>query len=217
LLFLVLIHLLFLHDQKSNNPVGVYFSFDNSYMYPYFIIKDLYGVLLFLIFFSLFVFFYPNLLGHPDNYIPANPLVTPAHIVPEWYLLPFYTILRSIPDKLLGVLALLFSIVSLALLPFLVGLGVRSLDFRYYSRLLFWIFFFNSFLLGWIGAKPIVYPFLFMGQTFTVLYFLVLLELFPAVSQLEYFLYFSLNNSSVSEGQPSSQNNLSFFKFTVEA
>jgi len=106
-----------LHQDGSNNPLGVESTVDKINLYPYFLIKDFFGLILFLIFFSFFIYFLPNILGHSDNYIEANPMVTPTHIVPEWYFLPFYAILRSIPHKLGGVIAMLFSILILALLP----------------------------------------------------------------------------------------------------
>ena len=134
---LVGIHILFLHEHGSNNPLGIISDFDKSPFSPYYIIKDLYGIILFLIFFSIFIFFFPNTLGHPDNYLPANPLVTPPHIVPEWYFLPFYAILRSIPDKELGVIAMLASILSLLTLPFLIKPEIRSLTFRPISKVFF--------------------------------------------------------------------------------
>jgi quinol-cytochrome oxidoreductase complex cytochrome b subunit len=182
---LVGVHILFLHEHGSNNPLGVHFKADSIPMYPYYIIKDLYGVILFLIFFSVFVFFAPNFLGHPDNYIPANPMVTPPHIVPEWYFLPFYAILRSIPSKLGGVIALLAAILSLILLPFIVKVDIRSSDFRPFMRFAFWCFVVVTFILGWIGSKPIAYPYLIIGQVATFLYFFILLVLFPFIGWLE--------------------------------
>jgi len=186
------LHLVFLHEFGSNNPLGVYFRVDGLPMYPYYILKDLLGVLLFLLFFSFFVFFFSNYLGHPDNYIPANPLVTPPHIVPEWYFLPFYAILRSIPNKLLGVLALLFSILSLLVLPLIVRPSVRSLDFRPLSRVFFWYFVLVSCLLGWLGAKPIAYPFLNLVQFSSFFYFFLLLFFLPFLARLEASLWFSI-------------------------
>lgn len=185
ILALVGVHIIFLHEHGSNNPLGVSFAVDSVYMYPYFILKDLLGVLIFLAFFSLFVFFFPNLLGHSDNYIPANPLVTPAHIVPEWYFLPFYAILRSIPNKLLGVLALLLSILVLLFLPYIIKPLSRSLDFRPFSKAVFWIFLVVTLILGWVGAKPAAYPYVDVAQVATFLYFFLLLFLFPFVAWLE--------------------------------
>ena len=123
----------------------------------------------------------PNLLGHSDNYIPANPLVTPAHIVPEWYFLPFYAILRSIPDKLFGVLAMILSIVTLALVPFLIKPEIRSMQFRPMSKILFWIFVVDCVLLGWLGGKPIEYPYLEISQFATIFYFLYFFAFYPLV------------------------------------
>ena len=123
----------------SNNPVGIDSSVDKIPFYPYFYFKDLFSVLVFITFFSVFVFYYPNSLGHPDNYIPANPMVTPAHIVPEWYFLPFYAILRSIPDKLGGVLAMGGALIMLLLLPWLNTSKVRSTAFRPIYRKIYWM------------------------------------------------------------------------------
>lgn len=186
---LVFIHIVFLHEHGSNNPLGISFYVDPVFMYPYFILKDLLGVICFLMFFAFFVFFVPNLLGHPDNYIPANPMVTPAHIVPEWYFLPFYAILRAIPNKLLGVLALIFSILALIALPFIIKPDVRSLDFRPLAKFFFWVFLFDTFILGWLGAKPAAYPFTVVGQIATFLYFFLLLALFPYLARFEALLW----------------------------
>lgn len=132
---LVFIHLLLLHQAHSNNPLGISFHSEGGIpFHPYYIIKDLHGIIIFLFFFGFFLFFMPNVLGHPDNYIPANPLVTPPHIVPEWYLLPFYAILRSIPDKLIGVFALASAIISLFLIPLIHKPEVRSMAFRPMSK-----------------------------------------------------------------------------------
>jgi len=152
---------------------------------PYYVIKDLFGVLGFLMFFAFFVFFFPNALGHPDNYIPANPMVTPPHIVPEWYFLPFYAILRSVPDKLFGVLAMLTAIVILAVIPFIHKPFVRSLQFRPLSRILFWFFFADCAILCWIGSKPVEFPFVEIGQSATIFYFLYFLVLVPVVAYVE--------------------------------
>ena len=131
------IHLIFLHEFGSNNPLGVSLKADFIPFTPYYTVKDLLGVVLFFIFAGSFIYFAPNYLGHPDNYILANPLVTPTHIVPEWYFLPFYAILRSIPDKLFGVIALLASIAVLLLLPLYLKVAIRSLLFRTFSKILF--------------------------------------------------------------------------------
>jgi len=200
---LVVLHLILLHTHKSNNPLGVDFAKDSIPFYPYYIVKDLYGVVLFFIFFSLFLFFVPNLLGHPDNYIPANPMVTPPHIVPEWYFLPFYAILRAIPDKLMGVLALVFAIVSLLLLPYVARPEVRSNNFRPLSHFFFWFIIFDSFVLGWLGSKPVEYPFVQLGQLATFFYFSYFFLLLPAAIAVENFFW----SNSVYLSQKSSVKN----------
>lgn len=169
---LVIIHLIYLHRDGSNNNIGINFiKYDFINMYPYYIIKDLFGVIIFIMFFSVFVFFYPNVLGHTDNYINANPFVTPVHIVPEQYLLPFYAILRSIPNKLIGVVALVSAIFILVFIPIIAFIEVKSYVFKPLSQIFFQIFFVNTVLLAWIGAMPVQYPFVFLGQMFTIFYF----------------------------------------------
>lgn len=127
---LVVIHLIILHSEGSNNPLGINANVDTISFYPYFYVKDLFSFFILILLFSFFVVFFPNFLGHCDNYIPANPLSTPAHIVPEWYFLPFYAILRSIPDKLGGVVAMVSAILVLLLLPFISTSKLRSSKFR---------------------------------------------------------------------------------------
>jgi len=187
---LVGIHLILLHGSFSNNPLGVGFRNEGGIpFHPYYVVKDLHGVILFLAFFAIFLFFMPNVLGHPDNYIPANPLVTPPHIVPEWYLLPFYAILRSIPDKLFGVFALAAAIVSLFLIPLLHKPEVRSMVFRPLSRALFWFFVFTCILLGVIGAKPVEYPYYTIGQISSITYFAYFFILAPIIIEIEYLFF----------------------------
>jgi len=183
------LHLIVIQHAGSNNPLGIHFLVDSIPFSPYYIIKDVLGVVAFGIFFAVFLFFMPNLLGHPDNYIPANPLVTPAHIVPEWYFLPFYAILRAVPDKLFGVLAMLFAIISLALLPFYVNPQIRSMKFRPIAQLFFWFFFFDCLLLGWIGGKPAEAPYIQVGQSLSIFYFIYLLVLVPFIDRLESYLW----------------------------
>jgi len=182
---MVLAHLALLHRDGSNNPLGIESSSDKISFYPYYYVKDLFSFMVFVVFFSVFLFYYPNLLGHPDNYIPANPMVTPHHIVPEWYFLPFYAILRSIPDKLGGVLAMGGAIVILLFLPFINTSEVRSSTFRPIYRKLFWFIFADFLLLGWIGQEVVEYPFEQIGLAATVFYFLYFLVLIPAVGILE--------------------------------
>lgn len=218
---LTAIHLIFLHDSKSNNPLGVNaIQYDNIPFTPYFIVKDLFAVIVFFIFFSFFIFFYPNYLGHTDNYIPANPLVTPAHIVPEWYLLPFYAILRSVPDKLGGVILMLSSILIFLILPFLHNVKVRSMIFRPASNLLFWIFFFDSVLLGWIGGSPVEIPYYQIGQFCSIIYFSYFFFLIHIFTYFENYL--SINSKNILSGivlNKSLYSNLNvgteFYKYTI--
>lgn len=183
---LVIVHIFLLHEDGSNNPLGTdIVKIDKAPFSPYFMIKDLFGIIIFLIFFSLLICVAPNILGHPDNYVPANPLVTPAHIVPEWYFLPFYAILRSIPNKLGGVLLLLSAIFVLLLLPFFVKSNIRSSQFKPLSSVVFWFFLSNCFLLGWLGGQPVEVPYVLAGQLCTLFYFLYFLIILPGVFKLE--------------------------------
>jgi ubiquinol-cytochrome c reductase cytochrome b subunit len=169
---LVIIHIALLHKNGSNNPLGISSKSDKISFYPYFYVKDLFSLMSFLVFFSLILFYFPNTLGHPDNYIPANPMSTPAHIVPEWYFLPFYAILRSIPNKLGGVIAMGGAIVILLFLPLLNTSLVRSASFRPIYRQLFWFLFADFLLLGWIGQAAVEEPFINLGIFCTSFYFL---------------------------------------------
>nr|YP_009515529.1 apocytochrome b [Montagnia macrospora]AVK39476.1 apocytochrome b [Montagnia macrospora] len=166
-----LLHITLLHQEGSNNPLGIEAKVDKISMFPYFIIKDLLGLILFLIFFCSFVYFLPNVLGHSDNYIEANPMVTPAHIVPEWYFLPFYAILRSIPHKLGGVIAMLASILILATLPWIHSTEIRSSRFRPLYKFFYGILLSCCFLLGWIGGMPVEDPYVLIGQILSIFYF----------------------------------------------
>jgi len=182
---LVIVHIALLHKDGSNNPLGIDSSSDKISFYPYFYVKDLFSLMVFVVFFSIILFYYPNTLGHPDNYIPANPMSTPAHIVPEWYFLPFYAILRSIPDKLGGVAAMGGAIVILLFLPFINTSEVRSSTFRPIYRKLFWFLFADFLLLGWIGQEVVEQPYVLIGQVGTVFYFVYFLVLIPAIGILE--------------------------------
>ena len=187
---LALVHLALLHGEGvgSGNPLGVDGTIDRMTFYPYFYVKDLFGRLVVWTAFVGFVFFAPNLLGHPDNYIPANPMVTPPHIVPEWYFLMFYAILRSIPHKLRGVVAMLFALVGLMLLPYINTSEVRSTTFRPIYRPLYWLFIVDCLILGWIGQKVVEYPYIQVGQMATRYYFTFLLVLIPVVGRREAYL-----------------------------
>nr|YP_009114046.1 apocytochrome b [Ahnfeltia plicata]AHB62109.1 apocytochrome b [Ahnfeltia plicata]UAT97981.1 apocytochrome b [Ahnfeltia plicata]UAT98007.1 apocytochrome b [Ahnfeltia plicata] len=183
-----LVHLAALHQDGSGNPLGVDSNVDKISMYPYFIVKDLLGLVVFILFFSIFIYFSPNLLGHPDNYIEANPMVTPTHIVPEWYFLPFYAILRSIPHKLGGVIAMISAIAILAILPWIHSTEIRSSRFRPIYRLLYWTMLACCLLLGWIGGMPVEEPYVMIGQIASVYYFFYFLVLLPLLGKIERFL-----------------------------
>ena len=182
---LVMVHLSLLHTLGSNNPLGINKNIDTVSFYPYFYVKDLLAFFVLIALFSFFVFFFPNYLGHADNYIPANPLVTPAHIVPEWYFLPFYAILRSIPDKLGGVVAMVAAILILLLLPVLNTSEIRSTKFRPLYGLAYWFLVSDFLILGWIGQQPVETPYLEVGMIATAFYFSFFLILFPLIGLIE--------------------------------
>ena len=192
---LVIMHLMALHVHGSSNPLGITGNLDRLPMHGYFIFKDLITVFVFLIIFSLFVFYSPNTLGHPDNYIPGNPMVTPASIVPEWYLLPFYAILRSIPDKLLGVILMFGAILVLLVLPLTDRSVIRGNTFKVISKLFFFLFVFNFILLGVLGSCHVEVPFVQMGQIATFLYFAYFLIFVPIISYIENVLFYIGNNN----------------------
>jgi quinol-cytochrome oxidoreductase complex cytochrome b subunit len=201
---LAFMHLIALHQNASNNPMGVSSKLDRVPFYPYYVFKDLVGFFVFFLILSIFVFFFPNALGHPDNSIPANPMQTPISIVPEFYLLPFYAILRAIPNKLLGVVAMLASILILLLLPFLETSRVRSSTFRPLMRFTFWLFVVDFLLLMWIGANHPEPPFILLGQLCTAFYFGYFLVLVPLLGIIENTLsdLNTKNNSSHSKNSP---------------
>jgi ubiquinol-cytochrome c reductase cytochrome b subunit len=174
-----------LHKTGSNNPLGINKNIEAISFYPYFYVKDLLAFFLLLAMFSFFVFYYPNALGHSDNYIEANALVTPAHIVPEWYFLPFYAILRSIPDKLGGVVAMVLAILVLLLLPLTNMSKLRSGAFRPLYSFSYWFLVSIFLILGWVGQKPVESPFIEIGMGSTVLYFSFLLFLIPLIAVVE--------------------------------
>jgi len=181
----VLIHLSLLHVKGSNNPIGVHGSIDKIPFYPYFFIKDVAGWLFFLLACFLFISYAPNYLGHTDNYIEANAMVTPAHIVPEWYFLPFYAVLRAIPDKLGGVIAMAAAIVSLFFLPVLNRSEIRSSTFRPIHRKFFWLFVLDWVVLGWIGGNLPETPYTEIGLCATIFYFMYIFVIVPGLSILE--------------------------------
>lgn len=185
---LTIVHLSLLHKVGSNNLTGINKNVEVISFYPYFYVKDLLAFFILLLIFSGFVFYYPNALGHSDNYIEANSLVTPPHIVPEWYFLPFYAILRSIPDKLGGVLAMVLAILVLLLLPIINTSKIRSSVFRPSYSFFYWFLVSIFLILGWIGQKPVETPFIEIGMFATAFYFSYLLLLIPIIAIIENFL-----------------------------
>jgi len=171
IIFIVILHLIFLHVTGSRNKLGINRDYKKIRFNPFFILKDLIGYIFFFFFFFLFLIFFPYLLGDPDNFIIANPIVTPIHIQPEWYFLFAYAILRSIPNKLGGVIILVISILILIFLPFSKKRTIKGSSFYSLNKYLFWIFVSTFFLLTLLGAKPIEEPYIMLRQTFTILYF----------------------------------------------
>jgi ubiquinol-cytochrome c reductase cytochrome b subunit len=183
----VVLHIVALHRFGSNNPIGIDTKGpqDTISFHPYYTIKDVFGIAVFLLLLAMVVFFFPNAMGHPDNYIPANAMQTPAHIVPEWYFLPFYAILRAVPDKLGGVLLMFGAIAVLFILPWLDRSPVRSARFRPFFRIFFWLFFVNAIALGYLGGKPAEGIYVILSRVATAWYFLHFLAILPILSMFE--------------------------------
>ena len=182
---LAVAHLIALHEEGSNNPVGVKSEVDKISFHFYYALKDLYGVVLLVWVLSLIVFFFPYILGDAENFKQANPLVTPIHIKPEWYFLFVYAILRSIPNKLGGALALIFSILVLFLLPSLHQSRFKGVRFRPISKVFFWFMVGDFLLLVWIGGQPVEEPYILIGQLTATLYFIYFLIIIPVIGYLE--------------------------------
>jgi ubiquinol-cytochrome c reductase cytochrome b subunit len=184
---LVLLHIWALHVPGNNNPTGVPVKSQQDAVpfHPFYTVKDGFALSLFVLLFAVFVFYMPNALGHPDNYIPANPLQTPPHIVPEWYFLPFYAILRAIPNKLLGVIALFSSIGLLLFLPWLDTSRVRSARYRPLYRWFFWAFVVSGVALGYLGSQPPEGIYVILARIFAFYYFLHLLVVLPVLGIVE--------------------------------
>nr|AAK08592.1 cytochrome b [Eudromia elegans] len=182
---ITIIHLTFLHESGSNNPLGIISHCDKIPFHPYFSTKDILGLTLLFLPLLTLTFFSPNLLWDPENFTPANPLSTPPHIKPEWYFLFAYAILRSIPNKLGGVLALAASVLILFLCPLLHMSKLRSMTFRPLSQALFWLLAATLLILTWIGSQPVEHPFIIIGQAASFLYFFILLFMFPIIGTLE--------------------------------
>nr|WJJ70134.1 cytochrome b [Praya sp.] len=187
---LVLIHIIFLHTTGSNTSIGLNINSDKVPFHIYFTIKDVYGIILLIIILFNLTFYSPNLLGDPENFIKSNSLVTPIHIMPEWYFLFAYAILRAIPNKLGGVICLFLCILVLFLVPFLHTSWIRSLSFRPIGKIFYWFFISNFILLTWIGSKPVEEPFIFIGQISSIFYFLYFLFFMPLLGLLENKVYY---------------------------
>ena len=205
----VILHIWALHVTGNNNPTGIEVkdSKDTISFHPYYTVKDLFAYVVFLLMFCYFIFYNPNIIGHPDNYIEADPMLTPAHIVPEWYLLPFYAILRAVPDKLMGVLLMFGSIVVLFFLPWLDTMKVKSARYRPLYKIFFLFFVIFCLLLGYLGAKPPEGIYLLLSRVSTIYYFAFFLVIMPILSRIEKPLPMpigisnpAINNNSDSSG-----------------
>jgi ubiquinol-cytochrome c reductase cytochrome b subunit len=184
---LTLLHVVALHQHGSNNPKGIDVKTpkDTIPFHPYYTVKDMFGFGVYFLIFAFFIFYEPNYLGHPDNYIPANPLVTPAHIVPEWYFLPFYAILRAVPSKLGGVILMFSAIIILFFLPWIDRSPVRSANYRPWFKIAFWAFLLDAVVLGYIGSQPPEEPFITLGRVATTYYFAHFLIIIPLICKYE--------------------------------
>ena len=190
ILAVAILHLFFLHEFGSSNPMGLVSRLDNIPLFPYYGLKDFLSIVIIWFFFFLIIFIAPDYLGHADNYIMANSLVTPAHIVPEWYFLPLYAVLRSVTDKLLGILLIALFICCLLFLPFIMkNMIIRSASFKPFMAFLFWYFLCVCLMLGWLGKLPVMAPYIFIGQSSTFFYFFLIVVLFPLNNFFEKFCF----------------------------
>jgi ubiquinol-cytochrome c reductase cytochrome b subunit len=186
---LVIVHIFYLHEHASNNPLGINSNPDKIHLHPYFTTKDLYFFFLFFILISFLVFYFPNYLNHPDNYIPANPLVTPLSITPEWYLLVPYAILRVIPNKLLGVVALLCTLLVLFILPLQASFSIRSNSVRSFSKIFFWLLVGSYIILTICGALPVSDEIVYLSIAAAIYYFSYFLIIIPLIHTIDSLLY----------------------------
>ena len=182
---LTIIHLALLHRDGSNSPIGSDTGIDDVPFYPYYFAKDLFAFTCFILFFGIFVFFFPNFLNHPDNCIPADPMETPKHLVPEWYFLPFYAILRSIPHKAAGIVAMGGSILIMLVIPFTYTGYIRNTTYRPLFKVFYWLLVADFLTLMWVGQAPITDPFILLGQLASVYYFSFFLFLIPIIGIIE--------------------------------
>jgi ubiquinol-cytochrome c reductase cytochrome b subunit len=182
---LTIIHLALLHKDGSNSPIGSDTGVDDVPFYPYYFAKDLFAFTCFILFFGMFVFFFPNALNHPDNCIPADPMETPKHLVPEWYFLPFYAILRSIPHKAAGIVAMVGSILIMLVIPYTYTGYIRNTTYRPLFKIFYWLLVADFLTLMWVGQAPITDPFILLGQIASVYYFSFFLVLIPIIGVIE--------------------------------
>ena len=180
-----IIHLALLHKDGSTSPIGSDTGVDDVPFYPYYFAKDLFAFTCFVLFFSVFVFFFPNILNHPDNCIPADPMETPKHLVPEWYFLPFYAILRSIPHKAAGIVAMVGAILVMLVIPFSYTGYIRNTTYRPLFKIFYWLLIADFATLMWVGQAPITDPFIILGQIASVYYFGFFLVLVPLIGIIE--------------------------------
>jgi len=185
---LTIVHLALLHRVGSSNTIGSDTGVDDIPFYPYYFYKDAHALAIFILVFGIYVCYFPNVLNHPDNYIPADPLNTPAHVVPEWYFLPFYAILRSIPHKAIGVSLMLGSILILFVIPFSNTSKVRNTTYRPIFKIFLWALFADFLFLAWLGERPVRDTFIYAGYISTVYYFIFFVFLIPLIGKVETFL-----------------------------